>query len=184
MYDVICTYILYLPCLNVGMRNCANLPAEMKIDYIRLYQDKHAADHTLSCSPPDFPTSAFITDHSERYKPWDVTQKIRLDGRHDRTSPIYFWIFLLGILGLFCVILALIIDYFLLNNKCFINIKERILLQSTSSEKRGIGESQHSNGRDVSSSGEKRTIIGGGIATNNSNRNEMSPLLAHKSSHQ
>jgi hypothetical protein len=72
-----------------GMKNCKNLPAEMKIDFIRLYQvrnntysiwahwltvrlcvyqDEDDASHTLGCSPPNYPTEEFIKAHPG--KPW------------------------------------------------------------------------------------------------------------------
>lgn len=78
--------LLYLECqcaLPDGMKGCKNLPAEMKIDYIRLYQvlfsaprkriiiylccfDKDREDplHTIGCSPPGFPTKEFIEAHA------------------------------------------------------------------------------------------------------------------------
>mmetsp|Transcript_16193 Transcript_16193/g.27134 ORF Transcript_16193/g.27134 Transcript_16193/m.27134 type:complete len:165 (+) Transcript_16193:785-1279(+) len=46
------------------------MPAEMKIDYIRLYQDPNDSSHTTSCSPPEFPTEQFIRDHKERFEIW------------------------------------------------------------------------------------------------------------------
>jgi hypothetical protein len=52
------------------MQNCKNLPAEMKIDFIRLYQDKSDKTHTLSCSPEKFPTAEWIQGHPERYANW------------------------------------------------------------------------------------------------------------------
>lgn len=52
------------------MKNCANLPAEMKIDYIRLYQDPADSSHTTSCSPDAYPTQQFILDHAERFQEW------------------------------------------------------------------------------------------------------------------
>ena len=78
-----CNKYLYYPYTSAGLKNCNNLPAEMKIDYIRLYQDADSSEHTLSCSPPDFPTSTFIADFSERYKPWDIHKKLGRDGAHE-----------------------------------------------------------------------------------------------------
>eukprot|EP01038_Epipyxis_sp_PR26KG_P013556 gene13556-18192_t len=49
--------------LPKGMRNCKNFPAEMKIDYIRLYQDIDDPTHTIGCSPPNYPTESFIKAH-------------------------------------------------------------------------------------------------------------------------
>lgn len=56
--------------LPPSLQACANMPAEMKIDYIRLYQDPHDPSHTTSCSPPAYPTQQFIADHAERFKEW------------------------------------------------------------------------------------------------------------------
>jgi hypothetical protein len=52
------------------MKFCKNLPAEMRIDYIRLYQDPSDPTHTVSCSPPSHPTAEFIEGHPERYADW------------------------------------------------------------------------------------------------------------------
>jgi beta-glucanase (GH16 family) len=56
--------------LPEGMRNCANLPTAMKIDYVRLYQDSSDNLHSLGCSPPSHPTRAYIAAHPERYADW------------------------------------------------------------------------------------------------------------------
>jgi beta-glucanase (GH16 family) len=53
-----------------GMKNCAMFPAEMEIEYIRVYQNKRDEKHTLGCSPPDFPTAGFIEGNKERYENW------------------------------------------------------------------------------------------------------------------
>jgi len=53
-----------------GMKNCKNLPAEMKIDFIRLYQDLEDSSHTIGCSPDRFPTAEFIQAHPLRYMNW------------------------------------------------------------------------------------------------------------------
>eukprot|EP01036_Dinobryon_divergens_P023593 gene23593-31955_t len=53
-----------------GMKNCRNLPAEMKVDFIRLYQDPQDNSHTIGCSPERFPTADFIASHSKRYEDW------------------------------------------------------------------------------------------------------------------
>jgi hypothetical protein len=58
-------YCLECQCtLPEGMKNCKNLPAEMRFDYIRLYQDRQDPLHTMDCSPPGFPTAEFIAAHS------------------------------------------------------------------------------------------------------------------------
>lgn len=56
--------------LPKGMQNCKNLPAEMSIDWIRLYQDEDDETHTMACSPPNYPTAEFIEGHKERYADW------------------------------------------------------------------------------------------------------------------
>lgn len=56
-----------------GMKGCKNLPAEMRIDYIRLYQDADNQKHTVGCSPPGYPTSEYIAAHQEDYAPWRAT---------------------------------------------------------------------------------------------------------------
>jgi hypothetical protein len=53
-----------------GMKGCKNLPAEMSIDYIRLYQDADNPTHTLGCSPPAFPTADYIAAHAAYYADW------------------------------------------------------------------------------------------------------------------
>ncbi len=56
--------------LPKGMQNCKNLPAEMKIDYIRLYQDPNDSKHTIGCSPPLYPTIDYITSHEQIFANW------------------------------------------------------------------------------------------------------------------
>lgn len=56
--------------LPKGMKSCKNLPAKMKIDYVRLYQDPQDPAHTLGCSPTEYPTAEFIKSHSDRYADW------------------------------------------------------------------------------------------------------------------
>jgi hypothetical protein len=53
-----------------GLKNCDSLPSQMKIDYVRLYQDASDGLHTVGCSPPNFPTAEFIAQHAERYAAW------------------------------------------------------------------------------------------------------------------
>lgn len=44
-----------------GMKDCKNLPAEMSIDYIRLYQDvSKGSKHSIGCSPESHPTKEYI----------------------------------------------------------------------------------------------------------------------------
>eukprot|EP01031_Cornospumella_fuschlensis_P026553 gene26553-32090_t len=53
-----------------GLKGCKNLPAEMKVDYIRLYQDVTDSSHSLGCSTKSFPSAEFIAAHAERYADW------------------------------------------------------------------------------------------------------------------
>jgi hypothetical protein len=40
-------------------------PAELKVDYVRVYQRK---GHTnVGCDPPDYPTATYIENHIEAY---------------------------------------------------------------------------------------------------------------------
>jgi len=59
---------------NFGMSNtfthinftglAALLPATMRIDYIRIYQD---GDGYIGCDPPDYPTTDYIAQHPKAY---------------------------------------------------------------------------------------------------------------------
>jgi hypothetical protein len=109
--NFICIHHHYKTNCVLGMKNCGNLPAEMKIDFVRLYQDTRAADHTLSCSPPGFPTSVFIADFPERYQKWDSDKKIIFDKWHNK-APIFFLLLLIGF-GVVCA--ASRIDNFMFN---------------------------------------------------------------------
>ena len=87
-----------------SLKKCANLPAEMKIDYIRLYQDPDDVTHTTSCSPPAFPTKQFISDHADRFKPWAPTlpnNNLELDVstvRHDTLEFALIFVMCAGII--------------------------------------------------------------------------------------
>ena len=52
------------------MKDCAMFPAEMHIDYIRVYQNRQDTLHTLGCSPDAFPTREYIEAHADRYANW------------------------------------------------------------------------------------------------------------------
>ena len=43
------------------------LPATMRIDYIRIYQNEDDKDQVLSCDPPDYPTTDYIRKHLKAY---------------------------------------------------------------------------------------------------------------------
>eukprot|EP00600_Ochromonadales_sp_CCMP1393_P003710 CAMPEP_0174993998 /NCGR_PEP_ID=MMETSP0004_2-20121128/23383_1 /TAXON_ID=420556 /ORGANISM="Ochromonas sp., Strain CCMP1393" /LENGTH=562 /DNA_ID=CAMNT_0016248169 /DNA_START=58 /DNA_END=1746 /DNA_ORIENTATION=- len=65
-----------------GMKGCRNLPAKMKVDYIRLYQDPDDDTHTVGCSPPGFPTAEFIAGHPERFADWAPLSQEMQDRYH------------------------------------------------------------------------------------------------------
>ena len=57
--------------LTDGMKDCKMFPTEMKIDYVRLYQDTSLESvHTIGCDPPDFPTAVYIASHMDSYRDW------------------------------------------------------------------------------------------------------------------
>lgn len=47
---------------------CKTLPAEFKVDWIRLYQNKKDPRQTIGCNPKEYPTKRFILAHEYRYK--------------------------------------------------------------------------------------------------------------------
>lgn len=47
---------------------CKELPAEFKIDYVRVYQNKNNDNHTIGCNPPKYPTRRYIQAHEYNYK--------------------------------------------------------------------------------------------------------------------
>lgn len=51
---------------NAGF--CESLPAEFKIDHVRVYQRRDDPLQTLGCNPRDKPTRKFIIGHEYRYK--------------------------------------------------------------------------------------------------------------------
>jgi hypothetical protein len=61
------------------MKDCANLPAEMRVDFLRVYQDRRSPSsvHSLACSPPAFPTAQFIRDFPDRFRTWDTSARRR-----------------------------------------------------------------------------------------------------------
>lgn len=46
---------------------CDNFPANMEVDYIRVYQAVNESKHILGCSPKARPTKNFIDGHQKRY---------------------------------------------------------------------------------------------------------------------
>lgn len=61
--------------MNFGMSNgysainytgiAETLPATMRFDYVRIYQDPSAI--SVTCEPDDFPTADYISNHTEAY---------------------------------------------------------------------------------------------------------------------
>lgn len=73
---------------------CQSLPAEFKIDYVRVYQ-KNSTDNStnfdsIGCNPKAFPTKRFIQAHATRYKedPYkkDILTKTKIGGGKCQTS--------------------------------------------------------------------------------------------------
>jgi beta-glucanase (GH16 family) len=69
---------------NFGMSNSfaaidlatinATLPATMRIDYIRIYQDEDSdTDDTMTCDPPGYPTTSYIRDNPKAYQNPNIT---------------------------------------------------------------------------------------------------------------
>lgn len=98
--------------LPAGLKDCKNLPAELQIGSIRLYQDlgeeviieergekkkiRINSRHSLSCSPPSHPTLEFIRGHAERYEEWKPYKEISIGPKdieeeiHDISNdPLY-----------------------------------------------------------------------------------------------
>jgi hypothetical protein len=46
---------------------CATLPAEFRIDNVRLYQRINDSSQSIGCDPKGYPTTKFIKAHPERY---------------------------------------------------------------------------------------------------------------------
>lgn len=49
-----------------------NFPAQMKFDYVRVYQEK--GKEKMSCDPDDYPTADYIKNHPEPYANQNLTQ--------------------------------------------------------------------------------------------------------------
>lgn len=68
--------------VNFGMSNSfaalnmsglgTTMPATMRIDYIRIYQDED--NEIMTCDPDGFPTTQYIKDHPEPYSNPNLTQ--------------------------------------------------------------------------------------------------------------
>ena len=46
-------------------------PTEMKIDYVRVYQNPKDELHSVGCSPEAYPTAKWINEHTEWYADWE-----------------------------------------------------------------------------------------------------------------
>jgi hypothetical protein len=68
--------------VNFGMSNgfaplnmtglASLMPATMRVDYIRIYQDED--DFMVTCDPPDYPTTQYIANHPEAYTNPNLTK--------------------------------------------------------------------------------------------------------------
>ncbi len=58
------------PAKQCGMNPgwCKTLPAEFKIDYVRVYQNSADSKQTIGCNPREYPTKRYIKAHEYRYK--------------------------------------------------------------------------------------------------------------------
>ena len=57
---------------NLNMTGLATLmPATMRFDYIRIYQDDTGY---IGCDPPDYPTTEYIAAHPDAYSNKDLTR--------------------------------------------------------------------------------------------------------------
>lgn len=66
------------PAKQCGMNPgwCKTLPAEFKIDYVRIYQDTSDTRQTIGCNPREYPTKRFIKAHEFRYKGLDEKEAL------------------------------------------------------------------------------------------------------------
>lgn len=66
------------PAKQCGMNPgwCKTLPAEFKIDYVRIYQHTQDPRQTIGCNPRDYPTKRFIKAHEFRYKGLDEKEAL------------------------------------------------------------------------------------------------------------
>lgn len=69
------------------MKGCKNLPAEMRVDYIRLYQDPADPTHTVGCSPASHPTAQFIAEHHGKCRPTPL-YRMRLSCRQNPLATL------------------------------------------------------------------------------------------------
>jgi len=84
------------------MRGCGPLlPAEMLVDYVRVYQQPQRSTHTLGCDPPGFPTAVHIATHAKAYEDWKPPDPSPFYERH----PLVSYGVLAAVAG-FCALFA------------------------------------------------------------------------------
>ncbi|CUS09547.1 unnamed protein product [Tuber aestivum] len=49
------------------------LPAKMRVDWIRIWQDEDCEDCSITCDPPGYPTTGYIEDHLEAFTDPNLT---------------------------------------------------------------------------------------------------------------
>lgn len=49
------------------------LPAKMRIDWVRIWQDPDNDEHTITCDPPGYGTTKYIEEHPEPYANVNLT---------------------------------------------------------------------------------------------------------------
>lgn len=55
---------------------CSSLPAQFKIDHVRVYQNKADPNMSVGCNPQSHPTSRYIAAHPEKYIKIDQIQPL------------------------------------------------------------------------------------------------------------
>jgi hypothetical protein len=100
-------------------------PAEMKIDYIRVYQDLSDPTHTLGCSPIGYPTDEYIRANNASFKTWQPVPAPPLNIYIITVLYLFFQTYSFEFLSIFSLlILFLVIARFV----------EKLLWQSTGYE--------------------------------------------------
>lgn len=56
---------------------CSSLPAQFKIDHVRVYQNKADPSMSVGCNPQSYPTSRYIAAHPEKYIMGDQAQPLQ-----------------------------------------------------------------------------------------------------------
>ena len=96
-----------------GMKSCSIFPAEMHIDYIRVYQDVNDSSHTIGCSPEGFPTAEYILLNNASYLPWTPSLPPPYSTYIIHIIVYFFWDYLLplGLLVLLIIVAAKLMEY-------------------------------------------------------------------------